>query len=81
MSKPFDATLKSILEYTPEDWPYLLGRGRPRVDIIDADIATITGATDKVLHVKTRVPWLLDINFQAGRMPRFPSESTCIMQH
>jgi hypothetical protein len=34
--------------------------------VIDADIATITGATDKVIRVAGPPDWLLAVDFQAG---------------
>jgi hypothetical protein len=34
--------------------------------VIDADIATISGAADKVIQVKGSPDWLLAVDFQAG---------------
>ena len=51
MSKPFDASPKSLLQYGPEDWPPFVGVQARAVEIVDADISTVTGATDKVLRL------------------------------
>ncbi len=49
MSKPYDATLKALLEASPSDWPRLAGFEPTGVEIIDGDVSTVTAATDKVL--------------------------------
>lgn len=66
MPKPFDATLKDLLERSPEDWPVLAGLPPAPVTVIDADISTVSGASDKVLRVQGSPDWLLDVNFQSG---------------
>src|SRR5262245_57976819 len=66
MSKPFDATLKRLLEESPSDWPVLAGLPRAPVEVIDADISTVTGAADKVLHVRGASDWIMYIEFQSG---------------
>ena len=67
MSKPRDATMKALLETRPGDWlPFL---GRPpvqRVTVIDADVSTVTAASDKVIHVGEVSPWLLHLEFQSS---------------
>jgi predicted transposase YdaD len=49
VSKPFDASPKALLQYGPADWPAFIGVQARSVDIVDADISTVTAATDKVL--------------------------------
>ena len=66
MSKPFDATLKGLLERGPADWSALAGFAGRQVEIIDADVSTVTAASDKVLRVRDEPDWLMDVNFQAG---------------
>jgi len=51
VSKPFDATPKSLLELHPVDWPAFLGVWASSVAVVDVDIFTVTAATDKVLLV------------------------------
>jgi hypothetical protein len=64
--KPYDPTLKALVEIEPESWPALLGRPRGPTEVIDADIATVSGAADKVLRVGAAVPYLLHLEFVAG---------------
>lgn len=49
MSKPFDASPKALLQYGPADWPPFVGVQARSVDIVDADVSTVTAAADKVL--------------------------------
>ncbi len=66
MQKRYDATLKGLLERTPEAWPMLVGQRPAPVTVVDADVSTVTAASDKVLRVSGEPDWLLDVNFQAG---------------
>jgi hypothetical protein len=67
MSKRFDATVKGLLEFGPDDWPALAGYPQRQVEVVDADVSTYTGASDKVLRVHDLFgDWLLDVNFQSG---------------
>jgi len=66
MAKSYDATLKELLEGSPDDWPVLLGLPRARADVIDADVSTFTGAADKVLRVRGQPDWILHLEFQSG---------------
>lgn len=62
----FDAILKTMLEACPPDWPRLIGESVFQVDVIDADISTVSGAADKVLHIKDTDEWILHFEFQVG---------------
>jgi predicted transposase YdaD len=66
MKKPFDPTLKALVETVPEDWPVLLGQPRAPTDVFDADIGTVSGAADKVLRVRAETSYLLHLEFQSG---------------
>jgi predicted transposase YdaD len=66
MSKRFDATVKGMLERGPSDWAALAGFPGLPVEVTDADVSTVSAASDKVLRVGGAAPWLVDINFQAG---------------
>jgi predicted transposase YdaD len=66
MPKPFDATLKALLEESPRDWPALAGHPRRAVTVIDADVSTVTAATDKVLRAHGPPDEILHFDFQAG---------------
>jgi predicted transposase YdaD len=52
VSKPFDATPKGLLEVGPADWPAFLGVVARTVEVVDADVSTVTAATDKVLLIR-----------------------------
>lgn len=66
MSKRFDATLKTLLEVSPVDWPRLAGHPVKRAEVIEADVSTITAATDKVVRVFGEYEGLMHFDFQAG---------------
>lgn len=66
MAKTFDATLKALLEESPADWPALAGCPAKAVQVIDADISTISGAADKVLLVGKPPDSIMHVEFQAG---------------
>lgn len=66
MPKPFDATLKAMLEASPDDWPVLAGYPRAETRVIDADVSTFTAAADKVLRVRGSPDWIMHVEFQAG---------------
>jgi hypothetical protein len=66
MPGPIDATLKHLTELSPQDWVVRGGWTAAPATAIDADIATIAGATDKVIRVDGPPAWLLAVDFQAG---------------
>src|SRR5712692_926716 len=66
MPGPRDDTLKHRTELSPQDWVVRGGWSAAPATLIDADIATISGATDKVIRVAGSSDWLLAIDFQAG---------------
>lgn len=65
-AKPYDPTLKALVEIEPESWPALLGRPTGPTEVIDADIATVSGAADKVLRVSVDPAYLLHLEFVSG---------------
>jgi predicted transposase YdaD len=66
MPKTADATLKGLLEIAPADWVTLVGQPAAPATLIDADISTISGASDKVMQVKGSPDWLLHLEFKTG---------------
>jgi hypothetical protein len=70
----FDATLKTMLEAGPADWPRLLGCMAGRVTVIDADTSTVSGAADKVLRVTGPTDWILHLEFQSSPDARKPGK-------
>lgn len=67
MTKPYDATLKHLVEAHPADWLAFLGLpiGR-RIDAVDADLSSVTAAADKVLRVESPRPYLAHLEFQSA---------------
>src|SRR5262249_3527898 len=66
MPAPIDDTLKHLTELSPQDWVVRGGWPAAPAAVIDADIATLTGATDKAIRVTGPPDWLLAVDFQAG---------------
>ncbi len=67
MSKPYDATVKDLIEKYPADWLPLAGvRTSAPIDVIDADVSTVTAAADKVLRIREAQPWLLHLELQSS---------------
>lgn len=67
MSKPFDATPKGLVEIRPLDWPAFLGVVARAVEVVDADVSTVTAAADKVLLVRTvEGDRIQHLDFQSG---------------
>jgi predicted transposase YdaD len=75
MPKPYDATLKTLLEASPTDWVELAGFSAPQVSVIDADVSTITGCADKVLLVRGNPSWILHYEFQSGPDETIPART------
>ena len=65
-AQPYDPTLKTLVETEPESWPAFLGGPVGPTTVIDADIATVSGATDKVLRVAAAAPYPVHLEFVAG---------------
>lgn len=51
MVKPFDISSKMTWEAYPADFAEWLGPGGSPAVVIDADVSTVSGATDKVIRV------------------------------
>lgn len=67
MAKPFDATLKHLVEAYAADWLAFAGYSSSKgVEAIDTDLSTVTALADKVLRVVDDVPWLLHLELQAN---------------
>lgn len=67
MSRPYDASLKELIERYPADWLALAGlTAQASPEVIDADISTVTAAADKVLRVGDATPWLMHFELQSS---------------
>ena len=74
--KPFDATLKDLIESEPMAWS-ALGSDRParRVTVEDGDVSSVTAAADKVLRVEDEAGvWLHDIEPESGHAAEAPAK-------
>ncbi len=62
MHKPFDVSLKDLIEGHPDSWvQFLRGPVAGPVEVINADLATVTAAADKIIRVGEPEPWLLHV--------------------
>jgi hypothetical protein len=73
MPHPYDASTKYLLEVRLADWLPLCGRSTTApIEIVPADVSTVTAAADRVLLVKEDPPWLMHVELQSGRDPLLP---------
>ena len=66
MAKPFDAATKHSIETNPQDWLEYVGMPRTEVQIIDADLSSVSAASDKLLVVQEPAPYLMHLELQSG---------------
>ncbi|MBW3597972.1 MAG: hypothetical protein KY475_11935 [Planctomycetes bacterium] len=72
MSHVYDASTKYLLDARLADWLPLCGYSTSaQVEVIDADLATVTAAADRVLRVNEDPAWLLHVELQSSRDPDF----------
>lgn len=68
MSHPYDASTKYLVQTRLADWLPLTGRTtNAAVEMVDADLATVTAAADRVLCVHENPPWLFHLELQSSR--------------
>ncbi len=67
MAQPFDITLKHLLEAHPADCLRLVGLTTAApIEVIDADLATVSAEADKVFRINEPMPWLMHFELQAS---------------
>jgi predicted transposase YdaD len=67
---PFDTTLKALVQAYPADWIAFLGLSPAGpVEVVDANLATVTAEVDKVMQVGGAEPWLVHLEFQSSYDP------------
>jgi predicted transposase YdaD len=66
MAKRYDAAIKQLVEAHPEDWIAFMNLPRGPVKVIDADLAAVTPAADKVIFVEAAEPYIAHLEFQAS---------------
>ncbi len=76
-SRPFDDTFKDMLELSPAGWAErFLGGPVTSAECIDADVATVSAAADKVLRVSHgRGRLLLDLEARSGHAGDAPAQA------
>ena len=84
--KPFDATMKDLIEADAASWAALASSVPPlSVRFEDADVSSVTAAADKVLRVRDSTgEWLLDLEPQsshAGDAPEALHLYSTLLQH
>jgi hypothetical protein len=70
MPKPFDATMRQLIELGPAAWLRFLHipvADPDRVKVIDSNVSTVTAETDKILWIDDPAPWIEQIELQAAR--------------
>jgi predicted transposase YdaD len=70
MRKPFDATMRKLIEMGPAAWLrflHVMITDPNRVRVIDSNLSTVTAEADKVLWVDEPEPRIEHIELQAGR--------------
>jgi predicted transposase YdaD len=75
MPKPFDATMRKLLELEPAAWLRFLHvpiTDPGRVRVIDSNLSTVTAEADKVFWVDGEEPWIEHVELQAGRNVDLP---------
>jgi hypothetical protein len=76
MSHPYDASTKYLVENRLADWLPLCGRvATGPVEIVSADLSTVTAAADRALRVHGDPPWLLHTELQSSRDPDLGSSA------
>lgn len=66
MPGPFDTTTKYLVQTYPRDWLALLGlRAAGPVDLLDAELVTVSPLADKVIRVHEPVPRIVHLEFQS----------------
>ncbi len=73
MPQPYDASTKYLVDVRLPDWLPLSGRPTTAaMEVIDADLSTVTAAADRVLRVQDTPPWLMHLELQSSRDPAVP---------
>jgi hypothetical protein len=71
--KPYDATLKELVERHPRPWlRLLLRRDVGDIQVINADLATFIAEADKLLRIGGPRPWIAHTEFEASYKPDAP---------
>ncbi len=75
MTKKYDATTKDLVQLRPSDWLPYIGLPLEEVEVVEAELSTISLAADKVLRIMGAAPSLLHIEFQSRHDPTLPERT------
>ncbi len=67
MSKPYDAVTKRLIESRPQDFVAFLGLPPGPVEVIDADLSTVSSYADRIVRVNAPSPYLMHNELEAGK--------------
>jgi hypothetical protein len=87
MAKPFDSTMRGLIELEPAAWLRFLHiniADPSRVRVVDSDISTVSAQADKILLIDEPEPWAQHLERQAGRDAELPERVhwySTIMRH
>jgi hypothetical protein len=85
VSHPYDASTKYLIEARLADWLPLCGRTTTaELEIINADLSTVTAAADRVLLVREDPSWLLHLELVSSRdddlLPNLPAYNILLVR-
>ena len=84
-AKPFERAMKALWELDPSEYAGWLTGTRSPADTIDANMATVSGAADKVIRVgRGKRRSLLAVEFQASYKPDLPERThwhSALLEH
>jgi predicted transposase YdaD len=75
MPKPFDSTIRGLIELEPAAWLRFLHiaiADPSRVRVIDSNVSTVSAEADKVLWIDGPEPWVEHLELQAARDAQLP---------
>jgi predicted transposase YdaD len=75
MAKPFDATMRKLIELEPAAclrFLHIPVSDPARVKVIDSNLSTVTAEADRVLWVDESAPWIEHVELQAARDVELP---------
>ena len=71
----YDVTTKDLVELRLGDWLPYIGLPPEEVEVVEAELSTISLAADKVLRIMGAAPSLLHIEFQSRHDPTLPERT------
>ena len=79
MPKPYDSTLRHLIELEPAAWLELMGIPVPdpeQVQVIDSNLSIVSAEADKPVQVDGPEPFIVHSEFLSGRAMLIPRRFT-----